>query len=70
MNKKIEYFDITIHQRISLKGLIQNKLDRRDFGFTPNSRMDKTLDMLHLLALLNNNYRESINILLEKISEN
>jgi hypothetical protein len=54
------YNNLTIHQKISLKGLISSRKERIDIGVNN----DAYFDGLYALAILNKNYIESINLYL------
>lgn len=55
------YNDLTINQKIGMKDLITNKKERQNIGV----HNDDYFNGLHMLAMLNKNFIESINIFLE-----
>lgn len=66
MNKELEipknYDELTIHQKITFKGMISNKRHRPD-GLSDYGHEE--FELVRLLALLSN-YKEAINTLLHE----
>jgi len=58
----MNYNDLTIHQKISLKDIICNRKTRNQIGLYKD---DTYWDGLHCLAIINRSFVKSINIFLE-----